>query len=323
MIVVKDTVMFKLIHDFFKIYLPNQRQSSRHTIKSYRESLDALLDFVKIRKKIELYEVTFDMIDSNMISDFLDSLEENSCAVSTRNHRRNCIRAFYKYAAKMEPTAVIHRAEIYKVPVKNSTKPDIIEYMSETAVKAVLEQPDATTLKGLRDQFLMVLLYDTGARIQELMDIRIRDMHSGILSKVTVTGKWNKTRSVPVMEKTVAHYLNYKKIYHPNEDEYSEQFLFMWRGMAEKTKCTTTPPDGSFTSMASRQRNIAVKFRAMFTRIYSGTRELCTCTSAVWICRSFPNGWAMPNSKQRSSMPTPTLRKKELRSSARLIPTVL
>ena len=223
---VKDKVFFGLIHDYFKVYLPNQRRASDHTIKTYRKSIDALLDFVKLQKKVELYEIEFSMIDSRLLADFLDDLEENGCSVPTRNHYMACIRAFYKYAAKMEPTAVIHRVEICKVPVKNSVKPDIIDYMSEAAVKSILDMPDASTSKGLRDQFFMVLLYDTGARIEELVNVRIRDIRLGAAPTITVTGKRGKTRSVPIMAKTVEHYLSYKKIHHPNEDDYSTSFIF-------------------------------------------------------------------------------------------------
>ena len=226
MIMVKDTVLFTLIHDFFKVYLPNQRRCSEHTIKAYRTSLEALLDFVKMRSGVELHQITFEMIDNKIFADYLDSVEEKGCSISTRNHHRNRICAFYKYSAKMEPTVVIYCDEIYKVPTKASDKPDIISYMSEAAVKAILAQPDTTTIRGLRDQFLMVLLYDTGARIQEIMDIRIRDMRTGVTPMVTLHGKGGKTRVVPLMEKTAHGYLSYLKAFHPNADVYSERFLF-------------------------------------------------------------------------------------------------
>lgn len=86
----------------------------------------------------------------------------------------------------MEPTTVIHQAELCKVPRKKPDKPEIIEYMSESAVKAVLEQPDTNMPKGLRHQFLMVLLYDTAARIQEAFDIRLADVRSA--SKLRLFG---------------------------------------------------------------------------------------------------------------------------------------
>lgn len=110
-----DTTLFSLVHNFFKIYLPNQKRSSPHTIRAYQISLESLFDFVKSEKQIKLSDITFEMIDHKMISAFLDWLETGrGCSVSTRNHRLNCIRSFYAYAAKMEPTAVIHKVELSK-----------------------------------------------------------------------------------------------------------------------------------------------------------------------------------------------------------------
>ena len=159
--IVKDTTLWTLVHDFFKEQMPKLSNNSPNTIKAYRESLDALLEFVKAEKGINLSDVTFEMIDRHMLSRFLEHLETvRGCSIETRNHRLNRIRAFYKYAAKMEATAVIHRNEILKVPLKKSIKPDIINYMSENAVKAILATPNPATKRGLRDQFFMVLLYD-------------------------------------------------------------------------------------------------------------------------------------------------------------------
>ena len=223
---VKDKALFSLVHDFFKIYLTKMTNRSPNTVYAYRESLDALLDFVKLEKGISLSQVTFEMIDRHMLTKFLDSLEERGCSIETRNHRLNRIRAFYKYAAKMDSTAVIHRSEILKVPLKSSKKPEIVDYMSEDAVKAILAQPDTSTPKGMRDQFLMILLYDTGARIQEIMGIRVCDIRLGKAPTITLVGKGGKIRVTPLMASTTEHFKQYAKVFHPNESAYSDRFLF-------------------------------------------------------------------------------------------------
>ena len=223
---IKDRVLFSLVHDFFRVYLTKMANRSPNTIYAYRESLEALLDFVKAERKISLSKITFEMIDRHVLARFLDSLEDRGCSIETRNHRLNRIRAFYKYAAKMEPTAVIYQDEILKVPLKTTVKPDIIEYMSEDAVKAILAAPDTTTTKGLRDQFLMVLLYDTGARIQELMGIRVRDIRLGKAATVTLHGKGNKIRTVPLLKNTVEQFQRYIHVFHPTENVYSDEYLF-------------------------------------------------------------------------------------------------
>ena len=233
---VKDPLLFGLIRDYLVTYLPTQRNYSQRTIKAYKYALDSILDFVSARKNVALSAVTFEMIDNKMLTAFLDGIEANGAIVSTRNHRLACIRAFYAYAAKMESAAVIFHDEIFKVPLKKSSEPKVVEHMSEAAVAAILAQPDTTTEKGLRDQFIMLLLYDTGARIQELMDITLRDIQLGKTPTVTLHGKGDKTRVVPLMEKTVEHYRNYVSVFHAGELPYSTAPLFYTRRGDEKSK---------------------------------------------------------------------------------------
>jgi site-specific recombinase XerD len=91
--------------------------------------------------------------------------------------------------------------------------------MSETALKTLLEQPDPTTRCGLRNQFFMILLYDTGARIQEILDLQLKDFHLADQTPcIYLTGKGNKTRAVPLMEKTIAHLHQYLKRFYLKND---------------------------------------------------------------------------------------------------------
>jgi len=234
-----DSSLFALVHDFFKVYLPKQKKRSPNTIRSYQSALESLFDFVKTKKQIRLSEITFQMIDCKMVSEFLDKLEiDNGCSTSTRNHRLRCIRSFYAYAANMEATAVIHQAEIKKVPIAASVKSDIVNHMSEAAVKAILEQPDVTNQKGLRNQFLMILLYDTAARIQEIMDIQLRDIHLGTMPTVTLHGKGSKIRNVPLMPKTLEHFQKYTDVFHSGESLYAEQYLFYVIRQGQKKRIT-------------------------------------------------------------------------------------
>lgn len=80
--------------------------------------------------------------------------------------------------------------------------------MSEDAVQAILKQPDTYTEKGKRDAFLLLFLYKTGARVQELVDIRLCDIQLGKYPKVTIHGKGAKTRSIPLRDDVVQHLKN-------------------------------------------------------------------------------------------------------------------
>ena len=223
---ITDQTLFSLVHDFFKIHLPNEKKCSSNTIRAYQKSLELLFDYVKMRKGIPLTKLTFKMINRKLLLEFLDYLElERRCSATTRNHRLHCIRAFYGYAAKVDMTAVIHWDEIKKVDI--AIVPEaLVAHMSEIAVQAMLAQPDTSTRKGLRDFFLMLFLYQTGARVQELLDIRLCDIQAGRVFVVTLRGKGSKSRSVPLRNKTTKHLEEYVKVFHPSESLYSDQYLF-------------------------------------------------------------------------------------------------
>lgn len=222
-----DSSLFPLIHDYLKIYLPKQHKVSPNTIRSYREALELLVDYVKGQKQIPLGSVTFEMLTSDMILAFLDYLEaERGCSVSTRNNRLAAIRAFIGYAADRDITTVSIQGELKKVPVKKPDKTVVIEYMSMEAVSAIVEQTNADTPKGLRDRLFMMLMYDTGARIQEMIDIKLCDLQTGKLPKVTLHGKGKKTRIVPLMNKTAQHLQKYLSVFHSNISITSDTPLF-------------------------------------------------------------------------------------------------
>ncbi|HZK61534.1 MAG TPA: tyrosine-type recombinase/integrase, partial [Anaerovoracaceae bacterium] len=100
-----------------------------------------------------------------------------------------------------------------------------MKYFEEDALKTILQQPDSKTKKGVRNLFYMILMYDTAARNQEILDLRISDIRiSAKESHVVISGKGNKTRLVPLMKKTVEHYNNYLHIFH--DEKASDNLLF-------------------------------------------------------------------------------------------------
>jgi len=214
----KSTRFFKLIRDFLTVYLPGQKAASPNTIKSYRESLNLLLEYVCNRNGIHLGKLSFDYLSKEVVEHFLDYLEkERHCGISTRNHRLACIRSFVKYAGARSIDVQACFNDLRSIPLKKEAKSAIISYFTESALKTILEQPNVKTKKGLRNLFFMILMYDTGARNQELLDLRLGDFHfEGKSPYVFVTGKGGKTRLVPIMPKTVEHFKKYKAAFHPD-----------------------------------------------------------------------------------------------------------
>ncbi|MDO9581189.1 MAG: tyrosine-type recombinase/integrase [Bacteroidales bacterium] len=207
---------FQLIRDYLTMYLPNQKGCSPNTIKAYRDALNLLFDYMKAIENLELSDISFDKISRQTAEGYLEWLESGrNCSISTRNHCLSCIRAFYKYAASRDMAVAIHSFELEKIPMKKTVKGQLVKYFEEDALKTILQQPDTGTKKGVRNLFYMILMYDTAARNQEILDLRVSDIHvSAKESHVVISGKGNKTRIVPLMQKTIEHYNNYLRIFH-------------------------------------------------------------------------------------------------------------
>ena len=218
--------LFSAIHNFLLMALPKERKCSENTIRSYKKSLELLLDFAKEKTGKPFINLTFDDIDRNIFAAFLDYLEtERNCSVSTRNQRFHCIRSFYRYAAQEDISNTCYFNEINKVK-KAKLHRTLIKHMSETAIQAILTQPDTATYIGKRDAFIMLFLYRTGIRVQELVDIRLKDIRLGNNPALTVCGKGSKIRSVPLRADTVKHLKNYIEAFHPKGSMYSDDHLF-------------------------------------------------------------------------------------------------
>jgi site-specific recombinase XerD len=218
--------LFQMTQRYFLEYLPEQRNSSVHTIRAYQKAIDQLIEFISKRRNVQLWNVDFSMIDSTILADFLDTLEKQGNSIATRNQRLKGIRAFYSYAAMMRSTLMGFCAEINKVPFKKEVSEQVIDYLSEEAIKSLLDLPDVTTKKGIRDQFLLIFMYDSAARVQEVVDVNLKDIHTGKTPVVILHGKGNKVRTVPLMKKTMEHFEYYRSIFHPGETPYSDQPLF-------------------------------------------------------------------------------------------------
>lgn len=234
----ETNALFVLLRDYFKQYLPKVKKCSPNTIRSYQKAMELFLDFVKEAKGLKLYEITFDVIDKATVTAFLDYIEhKRGCSLVTRNHRMQCIRAFYKYAAACNLGAVAYWNELKTIRIaRTAEKP--IGYMSEAAVEAVLTQPNMATQKGLRDTFLMLFLYQTGARVQELLDVRLSDISLGSAAVVTLRGKGSKVRCVPLRDKLVRHLNRYLAVFHPNAEKYSDRYLFFVARSGEQKRMT-------------------------------------------------------------------------------------
>lgn len=219
--------LFGAIHDYLKVYMPKQRNMSIHTQNSYRVALDQLVDFVKLRNGIAITDVTFEMLTTDTVTAFLDSLESDlGHGVSSRNTRLAAIKAFMKYAAERNICNVAILQEVRNVALKKANKVEVVEYMPMEAISAIVEQTDLASPLGLRDRTLLILLYDTAARVDELVGINLCDLQFGKHPKVRLFGKWRKERDVPLLDRTVQYLRLYLAKFHADMPMASKSPLF-------------------------------------------------------------------------------------------------
>lgn len=205
----KKTDLAKTLTHFLSQYLPGQRNVSTNTVKSYRDTFKQLLIFCETELRISLQYLTLSKIKAETIQDFLTWLEKSKgICINTRNQRLAAIHSFYRYAQAENPEIMFECQKILCIPFKKCQIKEI-DYLHQDCLKLLLQQPDTKKQKGRRDLTMMVLLYDTGARIQELIDLKVGDIRLAKPATVSLTGKGNKKRYVPIMGKTCDLLKNY------------------------------------------------------------------------------------------------------------------
>lgn len=194
-----------LLQDFFCEYLVNQRNVSPQTVAAYRDTFRLLLTFLQTRRKKPPVEVQMADLDAPCILAFLDYLEqERHNTVCSRNARLAAIRCFLRYAVARDPSYLPAVQRVLAIPRKRFDRP-LLNFLSRQEVQAILEAPDANTFSGRRDRILLSLLYNTGARVSELVALRVADVTPGPSASLHLRGKGRKERCVPLWKSTSRH----------------------------------------------------------------------------------------------------------------------
>jgi integrase/recombinase XerD len=219
----KPTDFAEHLTAFLSTYLTSQKNVSKNTIYSYRDTFKLLLRYCQDMKQIPAERLNLAKFTADLITGFLDWLEsERKCSISTRNLRLTAIHSFLRYVQYEEPAGLLPLQKAMAVPMKK-TPQAMVEHLSPEAMQLLLAQPDRNSLKGRRDLALLSVLYDTGARVQELIDLRVGDVFLDTPAVIQLTGKGNKTRRVPLMKNTVHLLQRYRleqKLDSPSKNEY-------------------------------------------------------------------------------------------------------
>ena len=214
------------VRHYLTVYLPKIRYLSPQTIDTYRQSIAMFCTFLKEEDGIKFSVIAFEHATRDSVVRFIQWLQHRQCRPATCNLRLSSLKSFLKYCADEDVSLYSVYQEIQRIPVMKDPKTPV-QYLSETALKTLLSQPDNKSTKGRRNSTLVIFLYDTGVRVGELVELKVSDLH---LQKrnpfVIVTGKGSKTRSVPLMDKTVTHLKEYIRLFHNNSIDSNEDPLF-------------------------------------------------------------------------------------------------
>jgi site-specific recombinase XerD len=191
------------LRDFFGEYLPSLRGLSPHTVLSYRDALILWLRFLASDKNISLTTLDLPDIQPQDAIAFLLYLEQDrhNC-VATRNIRLAAIHAFFRYVGERYPEQLDQAQQMLAIPFKR-TSVAVIDYFDYEEIKVILESIDRSVVKGRRDYALLAMMFNTGARVQEIIDLQVADIQFVRPFQVRLLGKGRKTRICPLWSQTV------------------------------------------------------------------------------------------------------------------------
>lgn len=199
----KSNSVASLLHAFFHEWMGKQRNLSRHTVYSYRDTWKLFLRFASERNRREIAALSLADLHASQVLAFLEHLEnDRKVSIGTRNCRLAAIHSFFAFVAHCEPLAIGQCAEIARIPVKKRARPAMC-YMDAEEIAAILREPDRSSLEGQRDHALLAFLYNTGARIQEALDVCPRSIRLESPAQVELLGKARKSRICPLWPETV------------------------------------------------------------------------------------------------------------------------
>jgi site-specific recombinase XerD len=194
------------VRSFFEDHLTCRRNVSPHTLQSYRDGLKLLLRFAAQHLKRSATMLRVTDITEAVVIDFLTDLEQSRAnTIQTRNHRLVSIRNLFEYIATREPQLLDHCHKIRTIPRKRGAPVPEIGYLEKEQVTALLGSISRDSSRGRRDYALLLFMYNTGARVQEVADTRVGWLTLRAPFKVELLGKGRKWRTCPLWESTVQH----------------------------------------------------------------------------------------------------------------------
>lgn len=192
------TSISNLITSFFTNYLPNDVGYADNTVKSYRDTFILYFNFAEQTHLCPRGKLSIELFNKENILQFLDWLEsDRKVSISTRNQRLAALKSFSKYVSFNSPEYMDTFQQILNIPVKKSIS-KTVDYLTADAITLLLKQPFIDDKNGIRDLALLSLLYESGCRVQEIIDIKYGNISFNTPATITVIGKGSKVRIIPI-----------------------------------------------------------------------------------------------------------------------------
>lgn len=208
---------------FFSHYLPVQKGLSPHTVTAYRDAVKLLLCYAADTLKLSVDALTVEAITAELVLDFLDYLQQvRGCQTPTRNARLAAVRSLFAFIAREEPALMPQCQVIRSIPLKRCEH-KTVEYLEESEMQAMLDTVNIDSRTGLRDRALLLILYNTGARVSEIVGFTCDDLRLDDTSaQIKLLGKGRKQRSCPLWPETaeaLQAYLQQRNLTHPATEQ--------------------------------------------------------------------------------------------------------
>ena len=229
---------YKLLRNYLREYITHRRNFSDKTVRTYKQSLNIFRLYCRTVKGVPFSEMNFDCFSKQSVYDFLTWIrQEKGCVPQTQNLRLSAIKSFLRFCGEEDVELMPVFLDVSGIHKFKEQKKERFEYLTQPQLKLLFQMPDVGTSHGRRDRFLLIFTYETGARLEELLGIKIQDIvRSDGNVRVRLVGKGAKIRHIPLDEATVSHLEAYLKEFHPDRGQANYLFYTVHDGQHTRMK---------------------------------------------------------------------------------------
>ena len=263
----ESVIIARYINAFLNEYVPSQKTHSSQTLKSYKYALTLYIGFLETEKGISAESLCGGCFSRTIIEEWLQwIMEHRGCSPETCNNRLASLRAFLKYLGSREILLLYLSEDATRIPRKKELRKKV-KGMSKKAVQVLLSVPDLSTKAGRRDLSLMITMYSTAARMDEILSLKTEQLHLDTEKpNVTIIGKGSKIRTLYLLPKAVAHLKKYLKEFH-GDTANAEAYVFYSRNNGSLGKMSQTAVNKQLKNMPESHMKCVMKCHGIFMLI--------------------------------------------------------